>query len=292
MDWNPIWSPDGKFIYFGSDRSGSMNIWRVAIDEQSGKANGNPEAVGSPATYIRHLTFSRDGKTIAFIRYETKSNLQTIAFDPATLKVTGEPQLVTRGNQQLSNPELSPNGEQFVIRGPGTTQEDVTIFNRDGSNPRNLTNDKFRDRTPHWSPDGKKIVSASDRSGKYQIWMMNADGSEQQQITFTEKTGATVPVFSPDGSRLIYAEIDDKIQTPFILDLTKSWQQQTPEPLPPPPDFKGSYTVLNWSNDGKKLLLSFNESVSGANGLYVFDFDTSKYEKMTDSGRLSGLAQR
>lgn len=283
MDWNPIWSPDGKFIYFGSDRSGSMNIWRVAIDEQTGKANGNPESVGSPATYVRHLAFSRDGKTIAFIRYETKSNLQTIAFDPTTLKVTGEAQLVTRGNKQLSNPELSPNGEQFVFRGPDMAQDDITIFNRDGSNQRNLTNDKFRDRTPHWSPDGKKIVSASDRSGKYQIWMMNADGSEQQQITFTEKTGASTPIFSPDGSRLIYAEHDDKIQTPFILDLSQSWQQQTPKPLPPPLDFKGSYTALSWSPDGKKLLLIFNDPITSTNALRVFNFDTSTYEIMTDA---------
>ncbi len=284
MDWNPIWSPDGKYIFFGSDRSGSMNIWRAPIDEQSGKSNGNPESVGSPATYIRHLAFSRDGKTIAFIRYETKSNLQTIAFDPATLKISGEAEMVTRGNQQLSHPELSPNGEQFVFRGPGTTQEDIVIFNRDGSNPRNLTNDKFRDRTPHWSPDGKKIVSASDRSGKYQIWMLNADGSDLRQITFSEKTGASIPVLSPDGARLIYAEIDDKIQTPFILDLTKSWDQQTSESLPPPPDFKGSYTVLDWSNDSKKLLLSFSDQLSGENSLRVFNFDTLTYEKMTDSG--------
>ena len=284
MDWNPIWSPDGKFIYFGSDRGGSMNIWRVAIDEQTGKANGNPESVGSPATYVRHLAFSRDGKTIAFIRYETKSNLQTIAFDPVTLKITGEPQLVTRGNQQLSFPELSPNGEQFVIRGPGSTQDDIAIFNRDGSNPRNLTNDKFRDRTPHWSPDGKKIVSASDRSGKFQIWMSNADGSDLRQITFSEKNGAGIPFFSPDGSRLVYSESDGKIQTPFILDLTKSWQQQIPEPLPPPPDFTGSYIVLGWSNDGKKLIVSVNDSVSGEYSLRVFNFDTSTYEKMTDSG--------
>lgn len=284
MDWNPIWSPDGKYIYFGSDRSGSMNIWRIAVDEESGRTLGTAESVATPAMYIRHLAFSRDGKTIAYIRYETKSNLQTVAFDPNNLKIVGEAEMVTRGNKQLSHPELSPDGTRFVVRGSTLTQEDLAVFDRDGANLRNLTDDKFRDRTPHWSPDGKKIVSGSDRSGKFQVWMIDADGSDLQQITFSEKTGAVIPVYSPDGRRLAFAEIDGKNQTPFILDLTKSWQEQTPAPLPPPPNFKGSYTVLSWSNDDRRLLLSFSDADSGENSLRVFDFKTGIYEKMTDSG--------
>jgi len=50
-DWNPIWSPDGKYLYFGSDRSGSLNLWRVAIDERSGKTLTDPEPVTLPATW-------------------------------------------------------------------------------------------------------------------------------------------------------------------------------------------------------------------------------------------------
>ena len=34
-NWNPAWSPDGKFLYYVSDRSGNMNFWRVAIDEKT-----------------------------------------------------------------------------------------------------------------------------------------------------------------------------------------------------------------------------------------------------------------
>ena len=30
LDWNPVWSPDGRFLYFSSDRGGSMNLWRIA----------------------------------------------------------------------------------------------------------------------------------------------------------------------------------------------------------------------------------------------------------------------
>jgi eukaryotic-like serine/threonine-protein kinase len=284
MDWNPVWSPDGKFIFFGSDRAGSMNIWRVAVDETTGAATGEPEAVPTPSMYVRQFSFSRDGKTLAYIRYETKSNLRSIAFDPQNLKTVGEPNWITRGNRQVSNPVLSPNREEYVLRYPSITQEDIAIFKKDGSNLRYLTEDKFRDRSPCWSPDGKQIAFASDRSGKYQIWMINADGTDLHQITFTEKIGAVGPIFSPDGLRITFSEINGKTESPFILDLTKTWHRQTPAPLSPPSNYQGSYSVRDWSSDGGKLLLSFFGSENEKNSLRVFDFKTSTYEKMSDFG--------
>ncbi|MDQ2746446.1 MAG: beta-propeller fold lactonase family protein [Acidobacteriota bacterium] len=284
MDWNPIWSPDGKYLFFGSDRSGNMNIWRVGIDQETGKATGEPESVPTPALYIRHLAFSRDGKMLAYIRYETQSNLQSIAFDPKNLKTVGAASFITTGNKQISTPDLSPDGAEFVIRHPALTQEDLVVFNRDGSNWRALTNDKFRDRLPRWSPDGKKIAFSSDRSGKYQIWMIDPDGSNLRQITFSEKTGANSPVFSPDGLRMAFSEIDGDKISPFILDLSKSWQEQIPAPLPPIPDYKGSYPVRDWSNDGDKLLLLLYETGNREQGIVVYNIKTLTYEKMTDSG--------
>ena len=284
MDWNPVWSPDGKYIFFGSDRGGNMNIWRVPVDEETGQATGNAEAVPTPSTYVRHFAFSRDGKTLAYIRYETKSNLHAIGFDLQNLKTVGEVNFITSGNNQVSTPAMSPDGNEFVFRYPMLTQEDLVILNRDGSNQRKLTDDKFRDRTPRWSPDGTKIAFASDRSGKYQIYVINADGSDLRQITFTEKTGATAPIFSPDGSKIVFNEIENKKLTPYILDMTKTWQQQTPEPLPPVPNYKGSYSARDWSDDGNKLLLLLFESENNEQGIVVYDFRTKTYEKITDSG--------
>ncbi len=284
-DWNPVWSPDGKFIYFGSDRGGNMNIWRVGIDEETGEGSGEPEAVPTPSMYIRHLAFSPYGKTLAYIRYETHSNLQSIAFDPENLKTVGEANMVTSGNKQFSMPAMSPNGEEYVLRSfPTLTTAEIAVFNRDGSNLRFLTNDKFRDRSPRWSPDGKRIAFTSDRSGKYQVWMINADGTDLRQITFSEKTGVVAPIFSPDGSRIAFSEIDGKNQSPFILDLTKTWQQQTPAPLPPVPNYKGSFSVRDWSSDGSKLLMMFYETENDEDAIALFDFKTSAYEKITDFG--------
>jgi serine/threonine protein kinase len=281
-DWNPVWSPDGKFLYFASDRGGSMSLWRVAIDEATGKSLGEPEAVSTPSKYCRHITFSRDGNLLAYVRYESKSNLQSVAFDEKAKKPVGEINWVTRGNHEITNPHLSPGGEEYVIRNVKATQEDLIIFNKDGANWRNLTNDKFLERIPSWSHDGKKIVFHSDRSGKYQVWMIDADGSNLRQITFSEKTGAYVGVFSPDDSKLVFTEIDGKTQKPFVLDLTKTWAEQTPQPLQ---INENCYSwVGGWSPDGNKLLFMCFDATGNVNAVAVYDLRTSTYEKMTDIG--------
>ncbi len=281
-DWNPVWSPDGKYLYFASDRSGNMNFWRIAIDEKTGKTLGEPESVPTPSKYCRHLTFSRDGKTLGYVRYESQSNLQTISFDPKTLKTSSEPLWITRGDREISNPSLSPNGEEYVLRLPSRTQEDIGIINKDGSNQRMLMNDKFRDRLPRWSPDGKKIAFHSDRSGKYQIWTINPDGSNAQQITFSEAIGATAAVFSPDGSRLAFTEINAKTQSSFILDLSKTWQEQTPQNLALPNN--QSFSVRDWSADGKKLLFVYFEPDGDEVEIGFYNLETKTTEKMTETG--------
>ncbi len=50
------------------------------------------------------------------------------------------------------------------------------------------------------------------------------------------------------------------------------------------PNYKGSFSVRDWSSDGSKLLLMLYETDSSENGIVLFDFKTSTYEKITDSG--------
>jgi serine/threonine protein kinase len=282
-DWDPVWSPDGRFLYFISDRGGNMNVWRTAVDEQTGLATGKPESIPTPSKYVRHLSFSGDGKTLAYVRYESRSNVQSIPFDPATLKAGTEVSWITRGERELGNPELSPDGTKFVARSPSNTDEDLVIFDRDGSNLRKLTSDNFRERVPRWSPDGKKIAFQSDRSGKYQIWTIAPDGTGLQQVTFSDKSGVGFAVFSPDSLRLAYTESENGTYTPFIIDLSQSWPAQTPVPLPPHPGL-GSLAVRDWSNDGNKLLLTLAQGEGDEQGIVLFDFASGRYERMTTNG--------
>src|SRR5207302_1909774 len=81
VDWNPVWSPDGGFLYFSSNRGGTMNLWRVPIDERSGKPLGAPEPVTTPSTWSGGLSFSRDGSRLVFASLDWRSTLLKVGFD-------------------------------------------------------------------------------------------------------------------------------------------------------------------------------------------------------------------
>ncbi len=252
-NWNPVWSPDGKFLYFASDRGGNMNFWRVPIAD--GKILSAPEAVVMPSKYSRHLAFSSDGKRLIYVSTDNKSNIKAAEFDPKTEKIVGEPFWITRGDREISRPELSPDGTQFVYRLSRRTQDDIVLVNRDGTNQRDLTNDVAFDRYPRWSPDGKKIAFASDRSGVYEIWMIDADGTNLRQITFTGKDGTSIPIWSHDGKRLLYRCAPQLC----IIDLNKGWTEQTPQILPDfDPTDKRRFVAWDWSPDGALLTGSFS----------------------------------
>ena len=67
LAWNPVWSADGAHLYFASDRSGSMNLWRLRIDESSGRVRGEPQPVTTPSPWSALLSPSRDGRRILYV---------------------------------------------------------------------------------------------------------------------------------------------------------------------------------------------------------------------------------
>jgi serine/threonine protein kinase/WD40 repeat protein len=273
-NWNPVWSPDGKFLYFASDRRGNMSFWRVEIDEETGEVRGEPEAVGTPSTFNRHLSFSRDGKRLLYVQTSQQSNIKAVGFNPKTGKVSGEPSWVTRGDRQISRPELSPDGKQFVMRLQRRSQDDLAVVGRDGTNWRDITNDQFFDRYPRWSPDGRQIAFASDRSGNYEIWTINADGTNLRQLTFDSERGASLPLWSPDGKRILFR----RNFMNFIIDVDQAGAQQ-PAQLLPPPEGGTSFVAWDWSPDGDKLAGTFSVAASGVG---YYSFAERKYEKLAD----------
>ncbi|MDQ4122781.1 MAG: protein kinase [Acidobacteriota bacterium] len=278
-NWNPVWSPDGKFLYFASNRGGNMNFWRVAIDETSGAVLSEPEAVVTPSKYSRHLNFSRDGKRLIYVSTNNKSNVQAIEFDPKTERTIGEPFWITQGDREILRPELSPDGKQFAMNVVRRTHEDIIIMNRDGSNQRDIKSDQAFDRYPRWSPDGKKLSFISDQSGKYQIYIINADGSGLRQMALNNDHETSLPIWSPDGKKLYLRRGTEQ----FIIDSDKPFDEQTPRRLPQPPDPQAVFHAWDWSRDGKRLL-GLNFKKGAQTEVTAFSLETNSYETIFNSG--------
>lgn len=282
FNWNPVWSPDGRYLYFASDRSGTMNLWRVSIDEESGKVLGAPEPVTTPSGYSQHISFSRDGSRLAYVQVANRINIQRVGFDPASGELDGKKEWVTQGSRRTAGADISPDDQWLVFYNYGETQEDLFIIKSDGTGLRQITDDVYRDRGPRWSPDGEQIAFYSDRSGKYEIWLIRPDGSGLRQLTFTEGgTSVYYPYWSPDGRRLSYAARGEPTS---IIDVEVPWSEQTPRRLRlEDPNLR--FIAWSWSPDGTKL--AGRQAMRGeasAFGIRVFSLGSGRVAQLTDFG--------
>lgn len=273
-DWNPIWSPDGRYIYFCSDRGGSMNIWRVAIDENTGRRTGDFEPVTAGVTACAHLSIAADGRRIAFTSSFGSMNVEKVLFDAKSASIQGEPIPVSRRSGGLMGSSVSPDGEWIACQ-PAGVQEDVVLLSKDGRERRQLTNDRFKDRGPDFSPDGRRIAFYSDRSGKYDIWAINPDGSNMTQLTRTTQVGTTAPKWSPDGKRLHF--MAEKVL--IVIDPNKGWAEQTPLEFPATDEKGRDFSSESWSPDGNAIAGTLHDR-DGSASLAILSLDTKKFESI------------
>jgi serine/threonine protein kinase/Tol biopolymer transport system component len=274
-DWNPVWSPDGRWLYFLSNRAGSMNLWRVAIDEDSGVVSGEPQALTAPAPYVADFSLSADGTVGVYSALLATSNIARVGFDPKTATTRGAVEPVTSGTYDFAYYDVTKDGKFVASTTSSRGREDVYVIATADGAIRQLTNDFARDRSPRWSPDGREIYFYSDRRG-YQLWSINLDGGGLRELTSGSDLRPFTPVPSRDGTRLAAADLDYRQQ--LIYDSRQFGK--APEKLPPVPDDAGpSPRPWDWSPDGRSLLLG---APGGPNGgaSHIYSFDTRAYRRL------------
>jgi len=197
LDWSPVWSPDGREVFFSSDRDGAMNLWRIGIDQASGKPTGDPAPVTLGVQASAGLpSFSKDGSRLAFRSRISSVNPIEIPFDPVTLRA-GEPRLLdSRTNIRVPS-DVSSDGSLLAFFALGDRQEDLFI-GPPGGRIRRVIDDAARDRAPVFTPDDKALLFYSNRSGQWQIWKIGIDGGGLQQLS-SLPGGAVYAVLSPKG---------------------------------------------------------------------------------------------
>ncbi len=262
LDWSPVWSPDGRWLYFSSDRSGTTTLWRVAIDEASGKTRGTPQLISAPAPFAGNLSLSSDGRRLVFQTLNRSNALHRARLDLKTERITIDPTPILDGSLLIRASVSSPDGTMIAFTTEG--HEDVFVMRSDGSDIRQLTNDDFRDRGVTWTHDGGRIAFYSSRSGTYQVWTIHPDGSDLTQVTkLPNSVLPNFPAYSPDDKKL--AAVSTR-EASYIGDATRL-PITTVDVLPPIPSVTASLFPMSWSPDGKRLA---GRPWTGRPGIYVY----------------------
>jgi serine/threonine protein kinase/Tol biopolymer transport system component len=246
--WSPVWSPDGRHLYFLSNRGGSMNLWRLRIDERSGQVSGQPEALTTPAQSVSAFSLSRDGRQVLYATLETRSTIESLGFDPGSGQVAGPARTVARIMRRIFSVEPSPGGEWLSMDGESPTGVDLFVMRPDGSDLRQLTDDAHHDRLPVWSADGRWIVFSSNRSGRFQVYAIRPDGGGLRAVAVLAERDLFNPYPSPDG-RWLACNVD--------FDGAALFDLRQPRKPPVPLGIRGQedhlLVAVSWSPDGTEL---------------------------------------
>jgi Tol biopolymer transport system component len=247
-DWAPVWSPDGQFLYFASDRGGSMGIWRIGIDQASGRPTGAPEpvAVGVDVSMdLPHL--SADGTALVFRSMIASVNPAAIAFDPATERA-GNVTLLQHRTGILTPYDVSADGKWLALANLRERQEDIFVMGIDGTQLSRVTDDPARDRTPRFSPDGTLLTFYSNKGGKYQGWSIRRDGGDRTLLTAIPEREVNYTMLSPDGrSLMVVFSPTDWVIGPAGTQFTP----QTGTVIQAPHVGGGVFVPSRWSSDGR-----------------------------------------
>jgi len=123
FDDGPDYSPDGKWIYFQSDRKGSMDIWRIPVSIADPETEAEQMTSDAYEDWFPHP--SPDGKWLVFLSYEegTKGHpanqnvglrMMSLTKDHLEKKEITEVGALLGGQGTINVPSWSPDSKFFA----------------------------------------------------------------------------------------------------------------------------------------------------------------------------------
>ena len=191
-DDSPLWTRDGRFLLFRSNRSGKWDLYARRMQ------NGQPadpevliKANLGEATFLRGVT--TEGQLVYFEQFGGRDIAITERIEgPAeTIQVRILPKVQTPENKR---PSFAPDGKRLAyLAGTRQSGTKIRITDLEGKILKEIPlESRFNTNwTPKFSPDGKKMALRVYDAGEAKIMVRSAE------------TGALLNLFSPLGPTVV-----------------------------------------------------------------------------------------
>ena len=290
-----------------------MLIILVACGGDDSPTNSNPDPESTVNTGTLELTISSTGSDIdgdGYVLSINDTSSQNVQTDETVLindlsegshqmelsglsdncSVSGNnPITISITAGQTTTSTLSVNCKdilknEIVFHSDRDGDFEIFVMNADGSNPRQITNNTYRDQYPVISNDGMQIAFTSSRNGADSIYVMNADGSNIKPVTdYSPSQGnPTIPSWSDDDEKLVFSGV-------YQVNVDGSNRKHIQSGLEPDYSPSGSRIVMtdeyllytmNYDGTGMKQLNTYNSAV-----------DTVYYPRWSPDGSKFAVSQ-
>ena len=195
----PNWTPDGKQLYFMSDRSGAQNMWTLPI---GGKLRQVTKFTGGRVLWP---SISYDGKSVVFEHDFKIWQLDTKTGEAYAVPITLSgaaisPEIAHLSVTQFTDLALAPDSRKVALTAHG---EIFASSARDGGVAFRVTQTPGPESQPVWSPDSMRLAYIGQRDALNHIYLYDFVKHAESQLTHSPLPDQQ-PVFSPDGKWLAF----------------------------------------------------------------------------------------
>jgi Tol biopolymer transport system component/DNA-binding winged helix-turn-helix (wHTH) protein len=283
VDFNPVWSPDGRYIAFCRIQKGETGIYIVpalgGAERKVHDTHWEEREFYEVFWYFGRLSWSPDGELLAFSDRPSSSeptSIYLLALDSLTVR-----RLTSAFKHPGDyNPAFSPDGQTLAFnRGSQGVTSIYTMPVAGGDEHRVVTGSQFGWGLA-WTADGRDIVFGRAgwlaRSGW--LWKVSARGGEPERLQFGQE--GTEP--SIRGNRLAYARQIANVNI---------WKRKlnSPQASTPAEKFLASTTIESgpqFSPDGS--MIAFESTRSGACEVWMCRSDGTNLLQLTHLNTVTG----